>query len=254
MTRVLTALVLVPVITYAVLWAPAALFTVVLYAIGVFAFREFASIAGAHGMPVNPWIGFLAGASLLVLRPELVLACATLAAMTLAMREQDLKRSLPAAAALVLGLLYVFGAWRCAVELRRLDPWLLFFALAINWAGDTAAMYVGKTFGSHKMSPVVSPGKTWEGAIASSVASLVLGLALFRYVRPGIPWWTIVALSLAGNAAGQIGDLAESALKRGAGMKDSGHSLPGHGGWLDRIDSSLFSMPTVYALSQMLPL
>ena len=75
---------------------------------------------------------------------------------------------------------------------------------------------------------------------------MIFGFVLFHYAGPRMPWWTILALSVLGNVAGQLGDLSESAMKRGAGMKDSGSSLPGHGGWLDRIDSSLFAVPAVY--------
>ena len=250
MKRVLTALVLVPMITFLVLWAPRSVFIVGLAVIGAFAFREFATIAGGHGFPVNPWIGSALGFVMLVLPDEhsvlLLLLLTAFGAMMAALRLDDLRVALPTASALLLGVCYIFGAWWCAVRLRDIDVWLLLFALALNWIGDTAAMYVGKAFGRHKLAPVVSPGKTWEGAAASAVGAVLLGFLLFQSVGPRMPWWTILALGLVGNVAGQLGDLAESALKRGAGMKDSGSSLPGHGGWLDRIDSSLFAVPAVY--------
>ena len=175
-----------------------------------------------------------------------------LAAMAYAIREPDLKNSLPSSGALVLGVVYIFGAWRCAAELRDINKWLLFFALALNWIGDTAAMYVGKAIGKNKLSPIVSPGKTWEGSIASAAGAVILGFTLFHYTWPELPTWKILMFSVIGNVAGQVGDLAESAFKRGAGMKDSGNSLPGHGGWLDRIDSSLFSVPAIYALAKLI--
>jgi len=124
--------------------------------------------------------------------------------------------------------------------------------LLLSWAGDTAALYVGKAFGRHALAPRVSPAKTWEGA-AGSVAGGVIGGALYaHYWIRSAPLGQVLILAAAGNIAGQIGDLCESAIKRGAGVKDSGNTLPGHGGWLDRIDSSLFSVPAVLALVKLL--
>jgi phosphatidate cytidylyltransferase len=121
------------------------------------------------------------------------------------------------------------------------------YALLVNWAGDMGAYYVGRRWGRHKMAPRISPHKSWEGAAASVVTSILLaGAYLLRFV-PGVAVAQAVALTVAANAAGQIGDLAESAMKRGAGVKDSGAMLPGHGGFLDRVDSTLFSLPLIYA-------
>ena len=250
MKRVLTALVLVPAISYLVLGAHRMAFIAALVIIGCLAFREFATIAAGHGFPVNPWIGTAIGLVILLLPDDrsvlLLLIVTAFGAMMAALRLDDLKQALPSASALVLGVCYIFGAWWCAVRLRDIDVWLLLFALALNWVGDTAAMYVGKAIGRHKLAPIVSPGKTWEGAAASAVGSVILGFVLFHFVGPRMSWWTILVLSVVGNVAGQLGDLSESAMKRGAGIKDSGTSLPGHGGWLDRIDSSLFAVPAVY--------
>jgi len=125
---------------------------------------------------------------------------------------------------------------------------LLFFALALNWAGDTTAYYIGRQFGRHKLAPVVSPKKSWEGAFASVAGSVIFGLLYLGHFLPLLPWWEIVIIAILGNIAGQFGDLAESAMKRGAGVKDSSNILPGHGGMLDRVDSSLFALPIVYII------
>ena len=98
------------------------------------------------------------------------------------------------------------------------------------------------------MAPRISPAKSWEGAAASLIASSVFAALYLPRLIPAVTLVPAVALGIAGNVAGQIGDLAESALKRGAGVKDSGNMLPGHGGWLDRVDSVLFAMPVIYAL------
>jgi phosphatidate cytidylyltransferase len=146
------------------------------------------------------------------------------------------------------GAIYIGGAWLCAFRLRMVNPHWLLFAFLLCWAGDTAAYYVGKNFGRHKLAPKISPGKTWEGAVASVAGGVLAGAIYAHYLIPAAPTGWVLAAGAAGNIAGQIGDLVESAYKRWGGVKDSGSSLPGHGGWLDRIDSSLLSVPMVYAL------
>ena len=153
---------------------------------------------------------------------------------------------MPRAAFLLFGVVYIFGSWRLAIPLRDASPYWLLFALALSWVGDTAAYYVGKSFGRHSLAPRVSPKKTWEGSAASVAGSVVFGWLFLRVFLPQVPAWHAMTLAAAANAAGQAGDLAESAIKRGAGVKDSGSILPGHGGLLDRVDSTLFAMPVVY--------
>jgi phosphatidate cytidylyltransferase len=142
-------------------------------------------------------------------------------------------------------------------------PSLLLFLFLVVWAGDIAALYVGRAWGRRKLAPLISPGKTWEGSAASVVGSVSIGLALVLLAGmlarrngglstllsfPGsVMGW--VALAVVLNVAAQVGDLIESAIKRGAGVKDSGSMLPGHGGMLDRIDALLVAAPVLwYAL------
>jgi phosphatidate cytidylyltransferase len=150
------------------------------------------------------------------------------------------------------GAIYIGGAWVCAFQLRVMNPHWLLFAFLLCWAGDTAAMYIGKNFGRHKMAPAISPGKTWEGAVASVVGGVLVGAVYAHYLIPAAPLATVLIIGTLGNIAGQVGDLAESAYKRWGGVKDSGSSLPGHGGWLDRIDSSLLAIPAVYAMVRLI--
>jgi phosphatidate cytidylyltransferase len=254
MTRVLTALVLIPLVVYVVLAGPQWALLAVMAGVGVIAFYEFDGIVGAHGIAKSGWVGMAAGLSLL-LAPEpawLTLVIAAIVFMALGLRQADLTQCITSAAAALLGVVYIFGAWRCALALRAIDPHWLLIALLVSWAGDTAALYVGRAFGRHKLAPRVSPSKTWEGSFGS-VAGGVLAAGIYaHYLIPSAPLWAVLAVAAAGNIAGQVGDLCESAFKRGAGMKDSGTTLPGHGGWLDRIDSSLFSIPVVYALLRVL--
>jgi phosphatidate cytidylyltransferase len=127
--------------------------------------------------------------------------------------------------------------------------------LALNWIADSFAYLGGRATGKHKMAPHLSPAKTWEGAAWSLGGALLFGYLFLRHFAPERSLAEVLALSVATNIAGQLGDLAESALKRGAKRKDSGSLLPGHGGWLDRLDSSLFSMPLVFLwLTKLSPL
>lgn len=259
MTRILTALVLIPLVVWVVLAGSQWPLLAIMAAVGLIAFHEFDTIAGAQGIARSGVAGMAAGLVLLF-APEpvwAIMVILALAFMALELRQADLAKSMTAAATALLGVVYIFGAWRSALALRAADPpngphWLM-IALLVSWAGDTAALYVGRAFGRHKLAPRVSPAKTWEGA-AGSVAGGVLAAGVYaHYLIPSAALSAVVAVAAAGNIAGQVGDLCESAFKRGAGVKDSGTTLPGHGGWLDRIDSSLFSIPVVYALLRVLP-
>jgi phosphatidate cytidylyltransferase len=249
MTRILTALVLIPAFVWLALFAPGWAFQVALAVVGLLAFWEFDHIAAANGIARAGYAGMVAGLALMLApRPEIVVVLVALLGMTLALRVADLSGATAAGAVFTLGVVYIFGSFRCAIDLRALNPHWLMLALLLSWAGDTAALYVGKAFGKHKLAPRVSPAKTWEGAIGSVASGVVAGWVYAHYLIPAAPVALVLGIAAAGNIAGQIGDLCESAMKRGAGVKDSGHTLPGHGGWLDRIDSSLFSVPVVYAL------
>ncbi len=253
MKRILTGLLLAPLIVYVVLWGPYAAFLAVLAAVAVFCFYEYSGIVAAYGIERPGPVGYCAGLVLLVLPGDgsLLLVLFALLMLAAAIGSRDLKDGLPRAAAAALGVLYIFGVWRFAALLRLGNPHWLMFALAVSWAADTAAYYTGRAFGRHKMAPRVSPGKSWEGAVGSLAGAVVFGiLYLPRAVDLSLP--LAAGIAAAANVAGQAGDLAESALKRGAGVKDSGTMLPGHGGWLDRVDSSLFTVPLVYFLVELL--
>ncbi len=250
MKRVLTAAVLIPAVTYVALWGHWALFHACVIAVSVLCYVEFEALVSAHGIGRYGIPGIVAGL-IVLLWPRADLALLTilvLIALAFAMRAGPLSAVLPRVACFALGMVYIFGAWRCAILLRAISPWWLLFALAVNWIGDIAAFYVGRMAGRHKLAPRVSPAKSWEGAVGSVIFAVIFALVYFRYLIPDVPPILGAGFAVAGNVAGQVGDLAESAIKRGAGVKDSGALLPGHGGWLDRLDSSLFSMPAIYWL------
>jgi phosphatidate cytidylyltransferase len=181
----------------------------------------------------------------------------------------QLSSAYPAAAASAFAFIYIAVPMAMLVQLRQQLAgafWLLYLLLIV-WAGDVFAYFVGRLLGKWLMSPRISPKKTWEGAGASLAASLLvtallfshsleissfllrLGLiqrrdGLFGLEKPEI--WPIILLTVALNVAAQLGDLVESLIKRGAGVKDSGNILPGHGGMFDRIDALLFAAPVLW--------
>jgi phosphatidate cytidylyltransferase len=189
--------------------------------------------------------------------------------LVIAMGRTDFSAALPAAAASVFAFGYIALPLGFLVQVRQ--QWagaiLLVYVLLVVWAGDTTAYFVGRAFGRHLMTPRVSPKKTWEGAVGSMLGSLVMGWAFLANAQPissallqahliqrrdGYfalqPWplVTILLLSAVINVAAQLGDLVESLIKRGAGVKDSGALLPGHGGMLDRIDALLLAAPVIW--------
>jgi phosphatidate cytidylyltransferase len=248
MKRVLTALVLAPAVLYVVLWSPDLVVLAVTALVALLCYHEFSGIAAAYQAGGIGPLGYVAG--LLVLWRPLeslgLLVTLALLAFVLALRAADLRAGILRAAFLLLGVTYVFGCWRYAPLLRTANRYWLLYALVLNWVGDIGAYYVGRKLGRHKLAPVVSPGKSWEGAAASLAVSLVFGFFFLRWALPAVAPLAALGLTAAANVAGQLGDLCESALKRGGGVKDSGTLLPGHGGMLDRVDSTLFTLPVVY--------
>jgi phosphatidate cytidylyltransferase len=261
MKRVVTALLLVPVCVYSALFAPWWLFFAAVAIVALLCMREYAGITESFAP-----LGYAAGILILLapaheVAPIMVLA--TLAAMCLPLAAEELGKGFARASALVLGIVYIFGSWKTAILLHDSASQraafgiggghhLLMFGLMVNWLGDTGAYYVGKNFGRHKLARAVSPSKSWEGAAASAVTGVVFGAVYLPLAIKGTSPFLAGALALAANIAGQVGDLAESAIKRGAGVKDSGSLLPGHGGMLDRVDSSMFALPVLYTLSTFL--
>lgn len=268
MKRVLTALVLIPLVLALVIERPYWLVDLAVALVAELALWEYLNLADASGVKTARVASFISVALLYITtywRPELLAsltgAIALAILITCAFRS-PLDRALADAAFSVLGLLYIGLSLTTLPLLSQQEngPALLIFLLFVVWSGDTAALYIGRTWGRRKLAPAISPGKTWEGSIASICGSLIitgvlLWLAVFLQARgittliyPGsVVRWLILAVII--NIGAQIGDLVESAIKRGAGVKDSGSLLPGHGGVLDRIDALLLAAPILwYAL------
>jgi phosphatidate cytidylyltransferase len=287
--RVATAVVLIPLVLVLVLKAPLYVLSLVAGAVAVLAIAEFLKLVTPYGIQPLTLATYVFVALFFVFvifassnrTPEdattavlygiaVAAALAPFVFLTVAMRRSDLASGYPAAAASSFAFGYVAIPMALLVQIRQLPAgaiWTIYTLLAV-WAGDIFAYFVGKSLGRHRMSPQISPKKTWEGAVASVLASVIIGTlwiqnqptitpALLRIGlidrRDGMfgleqpPLWPIILLSAVVNIAAQLGDLVESLIKRGAGVKDSGTILPGHGGMLDRIDAMLFAVPVVWA-------
>ena len=161
--------------------------------------------------------------------------------------KRPLVETLPAAGISSSALVLVALPLSYAIRLHGSGvqgPVILLFVLVVVWIGDTAAYFVGRSIGRHKLAPHLSPKKTWEGTVASFLGSIVVAFIFARYMTVPLPH--LLAMAALGNVAGQAGDLLESAYKRSAGIKDSGSVLPGHGGVLDRIDALILAIPVVW--------
>ena len=267
MKRVLTAVVLIPVVIAVIYLSPRwpIVLMSAIFVIAGLALWEYLGLSDAIGAKTPKVVVIVLLAILLavVFRvPELmapVIGAMALALLVICTFRSPLERVLPDTAFSVFGLLYVGLPMSTLYLLSAQDngPSLLLFLLLVVWAGDIAALYVGRSFGRWTLAKRLSPNKTWEGSIASVAASVgiaallvwVGGMLTARSIEylsyPGTyVHWMVLAVLL--NIAGQVGDLAESAIKRAAGAKDSGKLLPGHGGFLDRIDALLLAAPLLW--------
>jgi len=283
--RVLTAVVLIPVFLLLILRAPVPVLAFVTGVVALAAIHELLKLSEAYEIQplriptylfcgvffvliaVHPGSTDLLSTSAFSYIALSATVLAPFVFLSIAMRRDQLASAFPAAMVPAFGFVYVAVPLALLVQLR--EQWrgsfLLLYLLLLVWAGDIFAYFIGKPFGRHRMSPRVSPHKTWEGAGASVSASVAVGILMFHYAQPissallqahlierqnGIfeewPVATVIALSIALNVAAQLGDLVESLIKRGAGAKNSGALLPGHGGMLDRIDALLFAAPVLW--------
>ena len=296
MKRVATAAVLILLVILALFKAPLWLFTLLVFGVAMLAAHEYFGIVKAQGykpfeitcyvllalsvvasyamsfelfgQPGNPstLVSRISASVVFWYGLPIVAFLGPLLLLVLGLRREPLSESLPDAAVSYMLLPYVGFTLGILPILRAAHNGSLYllYLMLVVWCGDIAAYYVGRAIGKHKLAPRVSPGKTWEGAIASVVGAVAAAWFLFQYTRPianGLeavrlfspdhstvsfgtaPFWLVAMFATVLNIAAQLGDLVESMLKRGAGVKDSGTLLPGHGGVLDRIDALLFALP-----------
>jgi phosphatidate cytidylyltransferase len=255
-TRILTAVVLIPLAVALVLWVPQWLFFLGVLPFGLLALWEYLELMGRVGaapprLPVYLVALLLWFAAASDPRQLLgVLVAGSLVLFLTAVLRRGGVAEIPSnAAAGVLSLVYVAAPFALMVDLHGAGAGrLLLYLLVLVWVGDTAAYFVGRALGRHKLAPTLSPGKTVEGTVGSVVVTVAVGYWLFQiwFAPSGSMPVHGLLLPLVANVASQLGDLAESALKRSAGVKDSSRLLPGHGGMLDRVDALLFAAPALW--------
>jgi phosphatidate cytidylyltransferase len=284
--RVVTAAVLIPVVLAIVLRAPVVVLAVFAGIVALLAIHELLNLSEGYGIrPLRAPTYIYCALFFLIMavapgKTDLLSTggfsyfgiCAAILApflfLSLAMRGDELRSGFPSALVSAFAFVYIALPMASLVQLR--EQWrgafLLLYLLLLVWAGDIFAYFIGKPLGRHRMSSRISPKKSWEGAIASVVASVGVGILMFQYAqristalmhlhlidqRNGIftheMLEPVILLSVLLNIAAQLGDLVESLIKRGAGVKDSGAILPGHGGMFDRIDALLFAAPVLWA-------
>ncbi len=274
-SRILTAAVLIPAVVLVVWWCPSSVVTVLATAVVLLALLEFFSLGervGMHGFRI--WTGLCAVAiyftlwlasaqeshnlsgGLRIIRnsnfalfftTEIILVTFVLGATAIILFGRkpvvDSFASIAVSAAAMLFLVLPFSAViriHGAPNGRK----FLLFTLVLVWVGDTLAYFVGRSVGRLRMAPYLSPKKTWEGAVANLLGSVMVAVISQRWME--MPLRHLILMAVLANIAGQMGDLLESAYKRSAGVKDSGTLLPGHGGMLDRIDALIFAAPVVW--------
>jgi phosphatidate cytidylyltransferase len=285
--RVLTAVVLIPVVLLLILKAPVPALAAVAALVALLAVQELLRLAGGYGIDPIYWPTYLfitafflflaltgsdkplVAAGGFVYVGGLASALAPFLFLAISMQRAKLDGAFPAAMLSTFAFVYIALPLGLLVELREMwsGAFLVIALMLMVWAGDIFAYFVGRTLGTHLMSPRVSPKKTWEGALASMLAGVGVGVLVFQNAlpissallnahliarrdgffalqKPALA--SVVFVAVAVNVAAQLGDLVESLIKRGAGVKDSGGILPGHGGMLDRIDALLFAVPVLW--------
>ena len=265
MKRILTALILIPLVLLVVFLGPRWLVTLATAGLAALAAWEYMGMA-ERGGPNPPRVAVLVAIAALFLgnfyyfeQTAAIFGCLSLGLLVYCTFRSKIETMLADAALSVFCFFYA-GLTLLALPALREEangPSLVTFLLFVVWAGDIAALYVGRALGNHKLAPRLSPNKTWEGAAGSVTGSLLAAGGLLAIADWFTQWnsaklsypediWYWLVLAVIVNVAAQVGDLAESALKRSVGVKDSGTLLPGHGGVLDRIDALLLAAPVLW--------
>jgi phosphatidate cytidylyltransferase len=254
--REITAAIAAPIAIWIIGWSHEYVFNATMALIAVLALHEFLALGKAKGYDV-PRV--LCIAIMLVIMASFILkdlsvelgvftALLVIPAWYVVARK-NLEDSLPSSAIAVLATTYVGMLGGSLIRLRNDFPEgskLVFFLLLVVWLGDSGAYYVGKTFGKHKLSPRISPKKTVEGLAGGIAASVITAVVIHLTFFKAFPLVHAIIAGVILSFAGVVGDLAESMWKRSAAVKDSGTLIPGHGGFLDRFDSILFTAPILY--------
>ena len=253
--RIYTILVLVPLLYAVIRYLPPLAFSAVVVLAGALALFEFYRLcfndrrrSWLIGIGLTGFTGLVYGAHWPgIIVPTLLATLVCITSVPL-FGGSPLEQNLRDGAMTLFGVLYL-GLTLSTVSMTRLLPqgeWLIIFLLLVTWASDTGAYYVGTLYGRHRLAPTISPKKTFEGLVGGLISAIIAGYAARWWFLPELSGFDCLILGVLLTIVGLWGDLAESAMKRSAGMKDSGGILPGHGGMLDRLDSLLFAAPVFY--------
>ena len=273
MNRLITAAVALPLIIASIIYPPLELlFVAIAVAAITIALYEFWFLARRVGARPDVVVGYAATAALLVgfffdapyVEPRWLVLCVV--ALTVGSLAAEMLRGAPfdkmilSVGSTVLGVLYVVVLGGHLISVRvgfprpalgfpesySVSTHLLSFFLLVLMGSDTGAYYAGRLLGKHKLAPTISPGKTWEGVAGGMAASLLMAALAHYWFFPELSLRAALPLAAVMNVLGVAGDLVESALKRSAKAKDASQIIPGHGGFLDRLDSLLFNAPVIY--------
>jgi phosphatidate cytidylyltransferase len=264
--RVATGLVLFPATVW-LTWKGGLVFTITCAAAAVVAAAELvlmfqkrlglleaAGVAVAAAFPVLAWLAWRHGGHQAAGWTSLALALGVMGLLSLALfRPGPIEGASRAAGVVALAWLYcgLLVSTVLVLRLRFGFGWVI-LAFVATWANDTFAYFAGRFFGRHKLWERVSPNKTWEGFAGGTLGSVAGALAVRALLLGSVPPWAMLIVGTGAAVLGPLGDLAESMLKRAAGVKDSGRLIPGHGGLLDRVDALLFVAPWAYAVAMLL--
>ena len=258
MKRELAAAIAIPIVMAVLFLAPPVAFDLLVAAVALAALWEFYRIAEKTGMPVSKTVGMFFGAAILLDWSDLwgytsvalwgmfLLLLVLLSCVSQLFARVELAIALGGASGTVFGVLSVALPATAMCYLRYVSPRAVLLLFLLVWGCDSFAYYTGRSFGRHKLAPRVSPNKTWEGTIGGLLGGILIGAAAGTWwVYPELGPLRGAFVGALATSAGQLGDLVESLWKRGAGVKDSGTFLPGHGGFYDRVDSLLFAAPAL---------
>lgn len=273
MTRIISALIGIALVTYLVLFAGNVLFVSAVVLFSLVALSEFYRLTRNRQWDDFCWLGYAMTTGVLIgfCHPQFaaykILAVTSVIVLLFALFSgRPPKEAVESAVYTLFGVLYVGGLMGYLIAIRNLDysttgkvltdipqsegPHELMFLFVVIWINDIFAFIVGKTLGKHKLASTISPNKTVEGAVGGLLFGTIAGIVYTKLMRPETNLnhvvLSLIVLGLLVGIFSQIGDLCESQIKRAAGVKDSGWLFPGHGGVLDRIDSLLFGAPALY--------
>ena len=270
-TRILTAAVALPILIASIIlplyYRETYWLFVVIAALGLAAgLFEFFSLTKKLELKGDAGVAYVGSAALFVnflldtpaKAPDLLLATLALLVIVVLITQtfrfqKDFSKMLIGVGVTLLGPIYIafLGGYLVATRVGfedhlNLSTHLLGYFFLVLMGSDTGAYFAGKAFGKHKLIPKISPGKTWEGLIGGFVVAAAFAALATFWFFPELPYYASVPLAIVMSGVGVLGDLAESAMKRGAGAKDAASILPGHGGFLDRLDSLLLNAPILY--------